>query len=69
MAMPFERAAGGRQDLAFDGAVPIFVNREIILDFLRGLEVPGADNQLEKFLRRVLSCNEVTAALRVNTLW
>ena len=40
-----------------------------VLEFLRGLMVPGADNQLEKFLLRVLSCNEMTAALRVNTLW
>ena len=67
--MPLERAAGARQDLIFDGSVPIFIMRQIVLEFLRGLMVPGADNQLEKFLLRVLSCNEVTAALRVNTLW
>ena len=67
--MPLERAEGARQDLVFDGSVPIFVMRPIVLEFLRGLMVPGADNQLEKFLLRVLSCNEMTAALRVNTLW
>ena len=67
--MPLERAEGGRQDLVFDGSVPIFIMRPIVLEFLRGLMVPGADNQLEKFLLRVLGCNEVTAALRVNTLW
>jgi hypothetical protein len=67
--MPLERAEGSRQDLAFDGAVPIFIMRPIVLEFLRGLMVPGADNQLEKFLLRVLSCNEMTASLRVNTLW
>ena len=50
-------------------ALPIFVNRKIILQFLKSLLVPGADNQLEKFLWRVLSCNEMTALLRVNTLW
>ena len=66
--MPLERAEGGRQDLVFDGAVPIFIMRPIVLEFPRGLMVPGADNQLEKFLLRVLSCNEMTAALRVNTL-
>ena len=27
--MPFARALGSRQDLDFDGAVPVFVNREI----------------------------------------
>ena len=47
---------------------PIFIMRPIVLEFPRGLMVPGADNQLEKFLLRVLSCNEMTAALRVNTL-
>ena len=67
--MPFERAEGSRQDLAFDGAVPLFVNRKIIIEFVRGMMVPGADNQLERFILRVLGCNEMTAALRVNTLW
>ena len=67
--MAFACANGSRQDIAFDGAVPIFVNRKIILQFLKSLMVPGADNQLEKFLWRVLSCNEMTALLRVNTLW
>ena len=37
--------------------------------FLQGLKVPGAENKLETFLLRTLSCNEMTAALRVNTLW
>ena len=67
--MPFACANGSRQDIAFDGAVPIFVNRKIILEFLKSLIVPGADNKLENFLWRVLSCNEMTALLRVNTLW
>ena len=49
--------------------MPIFVNRKIILEFLKSLIVPGADNKLENFLWRVLSCNEMTALLRVNTLW
>ena len=31
--------------------------------------VPGADNRLDLFLLRVLSCNQVTAVLRVNTLF
>ena len=67
--LPFECVNGNRQDIAFDGAVPIFANREIILHFIKGLLVPGANNQLEKFIWRTLSCNEMTALLRVNTLW
>ena len=67
--MNFVCANGSRQDIAFDGAVPIFVNRTIILEFLRSMMLPGASNQLERFLWRVLSCNEMTALLRVNTLW
>ena len=67
--LPFACANGSRQDIVFDGAVPIFVNRKIILEFLKSLIVPGADNKLENFLWRVLSCNEMTALLRVNTLW
>ena len=35
---------------------------------MKGL-VDVKDNKLEKFLWRVLSCNEMTALLRVNTLW
>ena len=69
MVLPFECTNGSRQDISFDGAVPIFANRKVVLEFLKGLLVPGANNTLEKFLWRVLSCNEMTAALRVNTLW
>jgi hypothetical protein len=65
----FECAKGSRQDIVLNGSVPIFYNRKIILEFLKSLEVPGADNRLAKFLSRTLSCNEITASLRVNTLW
>ena len=34
--IPFERAMGSRQDLKFDGCVPLFWNRLIILEFLNG---------------------------------
>ena len=64
-----ERAEGGRMDLVFDGSVPLFWNKIAILKFISGLMVPGADNQLEKYLARFFSCNQVTAALRVNTLF
>ena len=63
------RAEGSRQDMGFEGAVPIFAARKVILTFLQGLRVPGASNMLEEFLLRSLSCNEMTAALRANTLW
>ena len=70
MFAPFENAQGSRQDMAFDGALPIFANRLIALDFLHGLvNVPRADNTLEKFLWHVLRCNEMTALLRVCTLF
>ena len=60
MWLPFERAAGSRQDLAFDGAMPIFLNRLIVVEFLQELvTVPNADNRLEKFIWRVLKCNQV----------
>ena len=66
---PFERANGSRQDLAFDGAVPIFANRKLILEFLHGIvSVPTHENKLEKFIWHVLSCNEMTALLRTSTL-
>ena len=70
MWLPFERALGSRMDLGFDGCVPIFFNRTIILEFLNQLLVPGADNKLETFLWRALSCNEMVAHLvRVCTLF
>ena len=34
--MPLERAKAARQDLAFDGCVPIFVNRLVLTRFLGG---------------------------------
>lgn len=67
--LAFVCANGSRQDIAFDGAVPIFLNRTIILEFLNSLVHPKCDNKLDLFLWRVLGCNEMTALLRVNTLW
>ena len=70
MFLPFERAAGSRQDLAFDGCVPLFVNRVTCVDFLRGyIDCPKSQNVLDKSLYTVMKCNEFTALLRVNTLW
>ena len=67
--LPYERPEGNRQDGVLDGSVPLFWNKQRTLEFLQALKVPGADNKLENFLLTVLSCNEMTAALRVNVLW
>lgn len=65
-----ERAEGGRQDLAFDGAVPLFVDRAVMLEFLRDLIfIPDHKNVLEDYLWTILSSAEVAAALRVYTLF
>ncbi|MDC0525801.1 hypothetical protein OAO87_02285 [bacterium] len=70
MWVPFENASGSRQDMAFDGALPIFANRVMMLDFLNGLvNVPKANNTLEKFLWRTLRSNEMVGLLRVCTLF
>ena len=61
---------GSRQDLAFDGCVPLFWDRIICLDFLRGyIQCPKSENVLDKSLYTLLRCNEFVALLRVNTLW
>ena len=66
--LPYD-SGNGRQDLALDGSVALFWNKMQALKFLQGLMVPGSKNRLETFLLRTLSCSEMTAALRVNTLW
>ena len=69
--IPFERSVGNRQDLKFDGCVPLFWNRIICLDFLRGyLDCPKSkSNILDTSLYTLLRCNEFVALLRANTLW
>eukprot|EP00966_Prymnesium_polylepis_P170585 3943481-Prymnesium_polylepis.1 len=68
--MPLERANGGRQDLAFDGAVPIYVNRGLICEFLHTLIfAPGHSNILEDFLWHTLACVEMVALTRALTLF
>ena len=69
--LPIFNAAGTRMDGTFDGAVPLYMNRVLILEFLHPLvHGPAAkDNMLEKFLWRVLSCTEMVALTRVCTLW
>ena len=68
--IPFERSVGNRQDLKFDGCVPLFINRIICLEFLRGyIDCPKSENVLDKSLYTILRCNEVVALLRANSLW
>ena len=68
--MRFERALGSRQDLSFDGCVPLFWNRLTCLEFLRGyIDCPKSENVLDKSLYTLLRCSEFVALLRVNTLW
>ena len=68
--IPFERAMGSRQDLAFDGCVPLYLNRLVCLEFLRGyIDCPKSQNVLDKSLFTLLKCNEFVAMLRANTLW
>ena len=68
--LPFERMEGARQDITFDGSVPLYFNRKIVLEFLNQLVVvPGAENKLEKAMWRGNRCNEMVAQLRANTLW
>eukprot|EP00966_Prymnesium_polylepis_P134523 3109074-Prymnesium_polylepis.2 len=62
--MLFERAKGGRQDLDFDGTVPIYANRVLVCQFLHELVfTPGHSNVLEDFLWHSLSCLEMGAEL------
>ena len=58
----FERAEGGRQDLDYDAAVPLYVNRQFIVEFLYSL-VFTADhsNILEDFLYITLTAMEYIA--------
>ena len=61
---------GSRQDLDFDGCAPLFWNRLVCCDFLRGyLDCPKSQNVLDKSLYTTLRCNEFAATTRVNTLW
>ena len=68
--LPLERAGGGRQDLSFDGAVPIYANRLIMSKFLHKLVfVPNHSNILEDYLWHTLGSTEIVALLRVHALY
>eukprot|EP00965_Chrysotila_dentata_P177407 5859430-Pleurochrysis_carterae.AAC.1 len=49
--IPLERSDGGRQDLDFDGAAPIYFNRKVFVELLRTLVFQlEHSNVLEDFL-------------------
>lgn len=64
MWLNLENAHGGRQDLNFDGMLPIFVNRPILSRFLRSVLTPGDTNILEQYLWAILNCLEMVALVR-----
>lgn len=67
--MHLERAEGGRQDLDFDAAVPMYILRPYVVEFLH-LHVFGADhsNILEDFLYVTHSALEYVAMMRANSV-
>jgi hypothetical protein len=70
MFLPFERALGARQDLKFDGCLPLFWNRNIILEFVRGfIDCKKSAGILDKSVYTRLRSNSFTALLRINVLW
>jgi hypothetical protein len=65
----FERAEGGRQDLDYDAAIPLFVMRSYIVEFLHTL-VFCADhsNVLEDFLYMSFRSMQYVAMTRANAI-
>ena len=65
----FERAEGGRQDLDYDAAIPLYVMRKYMIEFLHTL-VFGSDhsNVLEDFLYLSFSSMQFIAMTRANAL-
>ena len=68
-AIHFERAEGGRQDLDYDAAVPLYIMRPYIIEFLQTL-VFGADhsNVLEDFLYTSFRSQQYIAMTRANAI-
>ena len=64
----FNAVGNSRMDAVFDGAVPLYMDRLIILSFIHPL-VHGPDskdNILEKFLWRTLESTEMVGLLRTS---
>ena len=67
--VPIYNAKGNRQDAAFDGSMSLFANWNIkYLEFLNGLvNVPRAENILEKFLWRAVIAAMICERSHVST--
>ena len=67
--MHFERAEGGRQDLDYDAAVPLYIMRPYMVEFLHTL-VFGAEhsNILEDFLYTSFRSQQYVAMTRANAI-
>ena len=60
---------GGRQELAAEGAGPLYFNRPLWVEFLdERLRVPGADNILQENLFIALTFVEMIASARVHSI-
>lgn len=68
-AIHFERAEGGRQDLDYDAAIPLYIMRRYMVEFLHSL-VHGGDhsNILEDFLYITFRSTEYIAMTRANAI-
>ena len=67
--MHLERAEGGRQDLAYDAAVPMYINRKYMVEFLHEkLDAAGHSNVLEDFLYVAHTKDEFIAMTRANAI-
>jgi hypothetical protein len=65
-SLPKIRVTGGnRQDSAFEGALPVFDDRHVLLEFLDGRLSAGSENLLEQCLCMILESVEMIAQLRV----
>lgn len=65
-----ERADGGRQDLDYDAAVPLYVNRKYFVEFLHDrVFVKGHSNILEDFLYVTFRSVQFVAMARANAVF
>jgi len=64
-----ERAEGGRQDLDYDAAVPMYIDRKYFVEYLHGVIFgPKHSNILEDYLYVTYSSLQYVAAIRANAI-
>ena len=67
--MHLERAEGGRQDLDYDAAVPMYVMRKYIVEYLQSrVYAKGHKNILEDFLFAANCTTQYIAMMRANAI-